>query len=244
MQVRTAAFAMALLAGVLFCSNAQAQTSDYKFQITPYAFMTGVNGTIGEQGRSANVDASLSDVLHHLNMVAMVYFDARFGRWRVLFDNLYTNVSDARATAGPLFSSVKVATRMWIVDPEAGYAIVKKEGKELDVVAGVRIWNLDNSVSLFAPNFSVDRGSGTRSVANPVVGAAFSSDVGQKMFVFGKADIGTSTDWQAFGGGGYKFNNTIVGSVGYRYLSVDHSSSNSIFDVHLNGVILGLGFRF
>src|SRR5262245_40582055 len=151
---------------------------------------------------------------------------------------------DARATAGLLISSVKVATRMWIVDPEAGYAIVKKEGKELDVVAGVRIWNLDNSVTLFAPNFAVERGSGTRSLANPVVGAAFSSDVGQKMFVFGKADIGTSTDWQAFGGGGYKFNNTIVGTVGYRSLSIDHSSSNSVFDVHLNGVIVGLGFRF
>ena len=239
-------FATALVVVTLCCGSnaAQAQSSEYKFQITPYAFMTGVNGTIGEQGRTANVDASFSDVLHHLNMVAMVYFDARFGRWRAFVDNLYTNVSDARATAGPLFSSVKVATRMWIVDPEAGYAIVQKEGKELDVVAGVRIWNLDNSVTLFAPNFAVDRGSGTRSLANPVVGAAFSSDFRQKMFFFGKADIGTSTDWQAFGGGGYKFNNTIVGSVGYRYLSIDHSSGNSIFDVHLNGAIVGLGFRF
>ena len=127
---------MTLLAGLLFCcSDGQAQSSDYKFQIKPYAFTTGVNGTIGEQGRTANVDASFSDVLHHLNMAAMVYFGARFGRWRALVDNLYTNVSDARATAGPLFSRVKVATRMWIVDPEAGYAIVKKEGQELDVVA-------------------------------------------------------------------------------------------------------------
>ena len=52
MQVRIV-FGLALLAGVLFCcSDAQAQSSDYKFQITPYAFMTGVNGTIGEQGRT------------------------------------------------------------------------------------------------------------------------------------------------------------------------------------------------
>ena len=135
MQNRNVFAAIALVAVMLCCGSnaAQAQSSEYKFQITPYAFMTGVNGTIGEQGKTANVDASFSDVLHHLNMVAMVYFDARFGRWRALVDNLYTNVSDARATAGPLFSSVKVATRMWIVDPEAGYAIFQKEGKELDV---------------------------------------------------------------------------------------------------------------
>src|SRR5262249_6827737 len=155
--------------------------------------------------------------------------------------------SDARATPGPLFSSVKVATKLWIVDPEAGYAIVRKEGKEVDVTAGVRIWNLDNSVTLFRPNTALDRGTGTRSLADPVVGARFSSDVGQKMFIFAKADVGgfdagASMDWQAFGGAGFKLNNTIVGSVGYRYLSVDYSPSNSIFDVHLNGVILGLGF--
>src|SRR5262249_39021326 len=82
---------------------ARAQSDVYKFQVTPYAFMTGVNGTIEEQGRSASVDASFGDVIHHLNMVAMVYADARFGRWRATLDNLYTDVSDARATPGPLF---------------------------------------------------------------------------------------------------------------------------------------------
>lgn len=244
-------FAVVLLAGLFSCwsHTAQAQSSDYKVQITPYLFTTGVNGTIGEHGRTADVDASFGDVVHHLNMAAMFYLDARFGRWRALVDNLYTDVSDAKATPGPLFSSVKVATKMWIVDPEAGYAIVRKEGKELAATAGVRIWNLDNSVTLFRPNTALDRGTGTRSLVDPVVGARFSSDVGQRMFVFAKADIGgfdagASMDWQAFAGAGFKFNDTIAGSVGYRYLSVDYTPNNSTFDVHLNGVFFGLGFRF
>ena len=249
MQTRSG-FAIALLA-LFFCFGhaAEAQSSDYKFQVTPYLLTTGVNGTIGEQGRTADVDASFGDIVHHLNMAAMVYFDARFGRWRALVDNLYTDISDARATPGPLFSSVKVATKMWIVDPEAGYAIVRKEGKELDATAGVRIWNLENNVTLFRTGLQVDRGSGTRSLVDPVVGMRFSSDVGQKMFVFAKADIGgfdagASVDWQAFGGAGFKFNDRIVVSAGYRYLSVDYSPNNAIFDVHLNGDLLGIGFRF
>ena len=244
-------FAITLLAA-FFCGwshSAQAQSSDYKVQITPYAFMTGVNGTIGEQGRTANVDASFGDIIDHLNMVAMVYFDARLGRWRVLVDNLYTDVASAKATPGPLFSSVRVATRMWIVDPEAGYAIFQGEGKELDVTAGARLWNLDNTLTLSRPNFALDRGTGTRTVADPIVGGRYYADIGQKMFVTAKADIGgfnagASTDWQAFGAAGFKFNDTIVVSLGYRYLSIDYKNGNSIYDVHLNGVILGLGFRF
>src|SRR5215471_8183275 len=88
--------ALALFAALLCCWSrmAQAQTSDYHVQFTPYGFWTGVNGTVGEQGRTANVDASFGDIIRHLDMVAMVYFDARIGRWRLLVDNIYVKVSN------------------------------------------------------------------------------------------------------------------------------------------------------
>jgi hypothetical protein len=241
----------AVFLGLLVCSwsrPAQAQTS-YKYQVTPYGFTTGVNGTIGEQGRTAAVDASFGDVIHHLNMVAMVYFDARFGRWRALVDNLYVDVSNARATPGPLFDSVRVATRVWMVDLEGAYAITQNEDREFDVTAGARIWNLDNSVTLFRGGFQVDRGKGTRSLADPIIGARYYSNLTPKIFVLGKADIGgfdagASVDWQAYGQVGYKLKNSIVVSAGYRYIAVDYEPNNTIFDIHLNGVVFGLGIRF
>ena len=244
------AFSAALLC-LLVCiwsRPVQAQTS-YKYQITPYGFLTGVHGTIGERGRTASVDASFSDIVHHLNMVATVYFDARFGRWRVLFDNFYVDVSNARATPGPLFDSVRVATRMWMVDPEGAYAITQSEDREFDVTAGARIWNLDNSVNLFRGGLQVDRGAGTRSLADPIIGARYYSNLTPKIFVLGKADIGgfsagASIDWQAYGQVGYKLKDSIAISAGYRYLAVDNESKNAVFDVHLNGVVLGLGIRF
>lgn len=239
-----------LLLAVVFTWSlpAQAQTS-YKYQITPYLFTTGLNGTIGEQGRTANVDAGFGDVLRHLDMVAMFYFDARFGRWRALVDNLYTKVSDARATPGPLFDSVRVATKTWIVDPEAAYAILQKEDRELDVTGGVRIWNLKNDVTLFRGGFQASRGSGTRTVTDPIVGVRYYSNLTPHIFVAAKGDVGgfhadADWDWQLFGSGGYRFNDTLVASLGYRYLRLNDRPNNSIYDVTLNGVIVGLGFRF
>lgn len=120
----------AALLGLVICSSSrpvQAQTS-YRYRITPSGFLTGVNGTIAEQGRTAAVDASFRDILDHLNMIATVYFDARFGRWRALVDNLYVDVSNARATPGPLFDSVRVATKMWMVDPEGAIRDYPKRG--------------------------------------------------------------------------------------------------------------------
>jgi hypothetical protein len=235
-----ALFIAGLLAQTL---PAEAQTS-YKFQVTPYVFATGVNGTIAERNQTASVDASFSDVLRHLDMTAMFYVDARVGRWRALVDNLYTKVSNARSTPGPLFDSVNVASKLWIVDPEAGYALVQNEDNELDVTAGVRIWNVNNDLTFFRGGAAAERDAGTRSIVNPIVGTRYYSNLTSKIFIIGKADIGTSTDWQVFGSGGYKFNDAIVATLGYRYLSVDFSNGNSIFDIHLNGTVFGLGFRF
>ena len=249
-RMRRVGLVMVFIGGIL-CSwsrSAEAQTS-YKYQITPYAFFSGVNGTIGEQGRTAQVDASFGDVLSHLDGIATVYFDARFGRWRALLDNMYVDVSNARATPGPLFDSVAVATKMWMVDPKAGYALYQKEDRELDVTAGARIWNLDNKVTLFRGGFQADLGKGTRTFADPIIGTRFYSNLSPKIFVLGKADIGgfdaaASMDWQAFGEGGYAFNERVALSVGYRYISVDYTPNNAAFKTSMRGVIFGFGIRF
>jgi len=243
-------FAAAFLTVLLGWSlPAHAQAGDYRVQLTPYVFLAGLNGTIEEKGRSANVNAPFDDILRNSNFIAMIYTDARFGRWRGTLDFLYAEVTSARSTPGPLFSSVTVAPKVWIADPEGGYAIFQGEGKEIDVMAGVRIWGIKNSLTFFRNNVQAELDAGSRTVVDPIIGAHFATDVGRKMFVFGKADIGgfdaaAHLDWQALGGAGYKFNEKVVGTVGYRYLSIDDKGSNSSYDVALKGVILGIGVRF
>jgi opacity protein-like surface antigen len=136
-----------------------------------------------------------------------------------------------------------------MVDPEVGYVVYQQEGKELDVVTGVRIWNVKNEVTLFRQNIQADFGRGNRAVPDPVVGAHFSANLSPKIFVFAKGDIGgfnagARLDWQAWGGAGYKLSERIAGTVGYRYLSVDDQPSSAVYNVVLQGVIVGIGVRF
>lgn len=247
-ELRRLGVVVAVVMYVVGSGCAEAQTS-YRYEITPYLFTTGVNGTIGEQGRTAQVDASFGDIVHHLRVTVMVYFDARFGRWRALVDNLYVNVADERATPGPLFDSVKVASKMWMADGQGAYAVIQNEDKELDVTAGVRTWNLNNQLNLFRGGFQVDRGAGTQSIVDPVIGTRFYYDVSPKIFVTGKADIGgfnaaASIDWQAFARAGYKINDTVVISGGYRYMAVDYTTATTVFNISLQGAIVGIGVRF
>lgn len=248
---RCSTFAVILFCGLAFCGGlpAQAQSDDYKVQITPYLFASSVDGEITEQGRTAHVNASFSDIIDHLDMAAMVYFDARFGRWRALIDNMYIKVSDEKSTPLPIFSSVRVASKLWIADPEGGYAVVRGEGRELDVTAGVRVWTMKNDLTLFRQNVAVDRGGGSRSVVDPIVGLRFTSDLPHKAFLFAKGDVGgfdagATLDWQAFGGVGFKVHEKLALSLGYRYLSIENEPRDSVYDIVLKGVIVGLGIRF
>jgi hypothetical protein len=221
-----------------FCSSlsAQAQSDAYRFQVTPYAFTTAVNGVVEQQGRRANVETA-----------GMIYVDARFGRWRASLDNLNMNVN-AGTTLGLLLASADVSVRAWIANPEAGYAIFSGEGKELDAKAGVRVWTLRNN-PFFSQSIAAEFDRSARSAVDPVVGVQSSLDLPHGMFIFAKGDVGgfgagARTDWQAFGGGGFKFNDTIVGSVGYRYLSINDRTNTSAFEVVLKGAIVAIGIRF
>jgi opacity protein-like surface antigen len=55
---------------------------------------------------------------------------------------------------------------------------------------------------------------------------------------------GSGSQWDAIGGVGYQFTDWCVATLGYRYLSEDHESSDFTFNATAQGVQLGVGFKF
>src|SRR5690242_8448924 len=75
-------------------------------QVTPYLWGSALVGQLGIGNRTADVDASFSNILDHLHFAAMGVADARWNRYVVITDALYIDLRGQRATPGPLFSSV------------------------------------------------------------------------------------------------------------------------------------------
>ena len=177
-------------------------------------------------------------------------FDARVGRWRLFTDILYIDVSDQPGKAQPPFIDALVGTKTFILDQKAGYPIYKREGTELDVTGGIRFWHLKNSLQLSGvrDSLSLDLRH-SRGWVDPVVGLSFNSDLPKRLFVTAIADIGgfdlvARIDWQAYAAIGVKFNDHIVGSIGYRNLTVDYTHKGFVFDTDMRGLVLALGLRF
>jgi hypothetical protein len=175
------------------------------------------------------------------------YQAARWGgRWRFLLDGMYMNLSDDRTIATTPFRGIQATSKTVIIDPEIGYAIIGGESSSLDVVGGFRLWHLDNSVELRLGQDRV-RASGTQTWADPVVG--FRLKAGRGAFLSLKADIGgfglgSELTWQVFGGLGLNVGSRLTTIIGYRYLDIDYRRNGFIYDVAMNGPLVGFGFRF
>jgi hypothetical protein len=228
----------------------QAQSSRFKYQVTPYFWFSGIDGDVGVLGRSANANVSFGDIWDNLKFGAMGTFEGRWNRWVFLGDVLYMNLAHDRATPNLIaFSNAEVKAKTLILDPEFGYQIVRGDGGELNLLAGVRYWHLKNSLQ-----FSDDAGGSlglteTRNWVDPIVGMQYRADLGRMFYVTAKGDIGgfsaaARLDWQAFGGLGIRFSDRVSALVGYRHLAVDYSKDGFLYDTELKGIVVGLGIRF
>src|SRR3954447_17549499 len=90
---------------------AQTSATPFKYQITPYIWFSGLNGTLGARGRTADVDASFNNILDNLDMVGTGAFEGRWNRWRLLVDTQYIKVSGVSGTPGPIFTDVGVGAK-------------------------------------------------------------------------------------------------------------------------------------
>ena len=65
----------------VLADNENIDTSARQFEIIPYLFVAGMDGTAEMRGISADIDMSFGDIWERLDKAFMVYITARKGDW-------------------------------------------------------------------------------------------------------------------------------------------------------------------
>ncbi len=227
----------------------QTAAPGWEFSVTPYLFLARLDGTVGVVGETAQVNASFRDIFRNLKFAAMGTFEARKGNWMFLGDALYMSLSGQKITPSPLFSDIDVKVKETIIDPEVGYRVLKTERGAIDLLGGARIWHVKTHLT-FQPRIRplVDV-EGSKTWADPVIGARLSTKLSPRVFVTGKFDMGgfgINSDFtgQALGTAGFQIKPRIALLGGYRYLRVDYVNEGFVFKTSLSGLVLGAKFDF
>ena len=224
----------------------------WQYEATAYGWLPWMSGDLGVTPRIEPVHVSLTpgDVISNLKFGLMGRFDARNNRWVGFSDLVYADVKFSGHTTfrDRIFVSASVRSKMLISTSFAGYRVVDDPDTSVDLLAGVRLENIDDTLNLQGPRNSFSGGK-SQFWADPLLGARFKHRLARKW---------DATVWGDFGGfgAGSKFTGEVEGTVayrlasrwrafaGWRYLYTDYENNGFVFKTDLNGPVLGATYNF
>ncbi|MDE1991172.1 MAG: hypothetical protein KGI75_01655 [Rhizobiaceae bacterium] len=226
-----------------------AEDSGWTFAVSPYFWGAGVSGDVGQFGLPAtHLQSDFGDILKDLDFGFMAVGEARYDRFSVFGDVIYTKVSSGRATPlGIVASSVDVTSKTFAGLAGAGYAVLQDRRSNLDIVAGARVWNARTEISFSGGLLDSAAGSDSATWVDAMGGFRGRYFLTDSIYLSAWGLVGAGQaklDWDVAAGAGYEFNHEISAIAGYRALGVDYSKNDFVFDVVQQGPILGLVVHF
>ncbi len=223
-----------------------------RFSATFYLWASGLRGKTSTLPPlpAANVDLSFGDILENFDGGIMGKAEMRLGRWSLIGDAMFTQVSPSGTLPAPFSSGVEVRSRSLTLQGNALYRLYESDAVSVDAGAGARFWYLDNRLDL-APGARPTRTIVTEdeSWVDPVVAGRVIAGLGGPWGMtvagdIGGFSVGSDLTWQAIGTIDYEWSDKLQLRAGYRALSVDYQDGKFLYDVLMQGPVVGLTYRF
>jgi hypothetical protein len=236
---------------VAAASNGGGGGSEWEFAIAPYLWAASIEGDTAQLGApTVEVDASFSDILDVLDFAAMVVGEVRNGRYGLFMDFVYTKLSTDASTSVPLLvEDIEFETETLSFTAAPEYRVFESSDGSLDFMGGLRVWGVKTEISTSGGRLGGGSSKDEEYWVDPLIGAKGRVNFTPEFYASGWAMIGgfgVSSDfmWDAWGGLGYQFNDSISAVLGFRAFGVDYQDGPFLYDVVQYGPVAGAVFRF
>lgn len=230
-------------------SQASENADEWTFTVAPYFWGAGISGDTAQFGvPEVHIDADFGDLLKNLDFAFMAAGEARYDRFSIFGDVIYTKLgADGDTRNGILADSIDVTSKMFSGLLGVGYSVLEDQTGNLDIVGGIKVWSVDTDISFNGGVFGGREASDSATWVDGVVGVRGNYFFTPEIYLTGWGLVGAGgadIDWDVALGLGYKFNDTISAVAGYRALGVNYDSDGFVFDVVQQGPIFGVAIRF
>ncbi len=235
-------FALLMLSSTSNTLQADETPNGFQFELTPYLWAATIQGTTSiDGGESPPYDSDYSFfALDNLDGVASATFTAQKEQWGFLVDFLYVGYEDTFKEGTSLALTARLEGT--IMEFAGTYAPASFEN--FNFIAGLR--NQDITVSMSLTNHEAEK-----SVAwtDPFLGVIYTRPLSGKFHMALRGDVGgfgieSDMAVNAEVMFRYQMNKTASIKFGYRYLKVEFDDNDLVYDISLDGVLVGLGIRF
>lgn len=223
-----------------------APEGEWTGQVTPYLWGSGLGGTLTPfaGAPTVRIDKSFSEVLEDSDGAFFLSAYARRDRLVLLGDLSYSASSKQGVVPPGLPAEGRL--RQTSLTLAAGWRIHEGERVALDLLGGLRHWDVNAAVAV--PLIGVARSPGD-SFTDPIFAARANVSLSPRWSVIGYADVGGfgvgsdhTHQWLVVAN--YASSDRWVFSAGLRALSVDYRESGTRVDARLAGPLVGASWRF
>lgn len=244
-------------------------SDDWEIRLMPYFWMPSLDADATVSGLSGGVELSFGDVIDYLDFAAMGRVEAWKGKWGLIFDGLFMNLSadgSFQGSRGLVTFNLDADVRLGMADFGLAYRLIENRfGKSneqklvFEPYGGLRYGYLRQRIDLnvnIAGVGSAGRTLGTsEDWVEPFVGGRVIWDLNDKWSLNARGDaggfgIGSASDltWQIAFGVDCKLSKRTSLNAGYRIVDLDYSrgsGSNELgIDLRAKGPFVGLTILF
>jgi opacity protein-like surface antigen len=223
----------------------------WSFDIVPYLWLAGYDGTFGMPELPAEVPTTHSDTSFstHISATAMLAGQVRYHDFGLFLDGAWLQLETTGQSGSALYSGTEIKSDIAYGTLALTYRLPAMEKLQTDVFAGARTWHISNEIEFLAgqaPGFTAD---GSVTWSDPILGAKLRYDLTHHWFGsilgdVGGFGVGSDISWNVFGGLGYQFTSWFAATLGYRYMHVDYDKEGFLMNVNIQGFLLGLSLHF
>ena len=246
---------MALAQGNTDVSPIPTVSNEWRFEVTPYVWLTGVKGTMDfNNGLAKSADYSSSDVLSNLKSGGMIAAEAHKGKWGIMGDLVSATLQNSGSipvSGGLARVADKITVQQTILTGAFTYTLASTKDIYADALLGVRAVDvtatLTGSLEDTTDKESISKKTST---IDPIIGAKGRYRIaGSSWYIPAYADIGggggtTNITWQVMAGIGKTFNKVIDASLTYRALYYDMKDGGVLQKTTMQGPQVAVSFKF
>jgi hypothetical protein len=261
---------MAVVAGAMLATGAawaqvtpsqmESAPSGWKFEITPYAWLAGLEGDATVGGNKTEFDKSFTDLFDAVDMAGSLLAVVQYDRYLVWGQVDYFSLSTDELDVEDQPAGGKLDTKTLLAEAAVGYQLDGwADGQTFDVLVGARTMHIENDLEIY--------GHGEVSKDNDITDPILV--VRPSILIFpSKIDGLRFNPTLAIGGGGdselvyelqpqlqYQITENMAARVGYRTVGYKFNGDNAKNDnlnltkddelnFNMSGLIAGLGVTF
>ncbi len=230
-----------LLAMTVACMAtwAGAAEKEWQVQITPYAWLVNVDGTVGVGDKEADFNADFTDLIDKVDLAGCLMAVGTYDRWVCFAQADFFSLSQdfERGPGGELESDIL------FLNGAAGYRFGGLvENATTDVLVGLRYFRNENTVEVNG----VGSADGTSDLVDAMLTLRSSHPlvfVSEKLHLEGAASIGAGDSdlvWELQMVLQYQFNDRLGARAGYRRLEYELEDGPVEMEVGFQGLLIGL----